>query len=292
MDEKGFREFLQKKEKKERTVKAYTSYVKKLERYLSDHQSGKQLEDATLGDIKDFVFWLKRKAKSPANPYLSGFQQYYEHISKEGLSDAIKEMKRDRLQKSDNLIAWEDFEKRMDEADRIRISNRDRCLLNLLWSRMDSNIILQLSISDIDFEKHQITSRIVDPRTERIFHVTKRAWDALERYVPIENRGTAKPLFSINERRLQQIAKDYFVGKGQTPIKLRLSCEKDLVQAGERERFVTNEFEKMSLPISKDALKWIDSQIENGVFRDRSHAVEKALKLMQESDVSWNPKYA
>jgi Arc/MetJ-type ribon-helix-helix transcriptional regulator len=48
---------------------------------------------------------------------------------------------------------------------------------------------------------------------------------------------------------------------------------------------VTNEFERISLPISKDSLKWIDDQIENKVFRDRSDFIEKALKLMQKGDI-------
>jgi site-specific recombinase XerD len=285
MDEERFRDFLQKKKKAQKTAKAYVSYVKKLETYLLNYKGGKRLEEASIGDIKDFVLWFRTgMAKSSVNPYLSGFQKYYEYIRKDILRDTIKEMKRDRRSKSDNLITWEHFEESMDKADRIHISKRDRCLLNLLWSRMDSDTILQLAISDIDFERRRIISRIANTSTERVFYVTKRAWHALEEHVSVEVRGTAKPLFSINERRLQQIVKRYFADRGQTPIKLRLSCEQDIVQAGEKERFVTNEFERISLPISKNSLKWIDDQIENKVFRDRSDFIEKALKLMQKGD--------
>lgn len=231
MDEEGFREFLRKSKQSGKTIKAYVSFVKKFEEYLSKFKEGKGLDEATPRGAKDFVLWGRQELKA-VNPYLYGIQKYYEYKANEVMSNAIREIPRDKPQRSGGLISWDFFEKHM---EKLHLKYRDSALLNLLWSEMDSNEILELSIADIDFKKRLITSRI----NGRTFYITKKAWDSLEKYIPIEDRDRRKPLFSINLRRLQQITKKYFESVSQTPIKLKLSCKKDLVEAGRKERFVT-----------------------------------------------------
>lgn len=44
--------------------------------------------------------------------------------------------------------------------------------------------------------------------------------------------------------------------------------------------------EKVSIAVDKKVLDWIDSQVREDNFRNRSHAFEKAVKLLMEGRVS------
>jgi len=280
MDEEKFREFLTKSKRSEKTVKAYISYVKKFEEYLSKYKRGKQLEEANPRDIKDFAFWGRKELKS-INPYLSGIQRYCEHTDNEDMRNAIEEISRGKPEKPNNLITWDDFRTCMGNAEKIGINDRDRALLNLLWSEMDCNEILTLKISNIDFKNKCITSRL----NGRTFYVTTKAWDALEKYVPKKERGKRKPLFSMGERNLQLITKRYFERLGQTPSKLRLSCRKDLIIAGRIARFVTSALETVKgITLNESVLKWVDEQISIKGFRNRSNVIECALERLRKSN--------
>lgn len=280
MDEGKFREFLRKSKRSEKTVKVYISYVKKFEEYLLKYKRGKQLKEANPRDIKDFALWGRKELKS-INPYLSGIQRYYEHTDNEDMRNAIEEISRGKPPKSNNLITWDDFRTCMDNAEKIGTNNRDRALLNLLWSEMDSNEILTLKISDIDFKNKCITSRL----SRRTFYVTTKAWDALEKCVLKKERGKRKPLFSMGERNLQLITKKYLERLGQTPSKLRLSCRKDLITAGRITRFVTPALETVKgITLNENVLKWVDEQISTKGFRNRSDVIEHALEQLRKSN--------
>lgn len=61
MDEKSFIEFMRKSKKSERAVKRYVRYMKTFEDYLL--KQGKNIEQATPRDLRDFVDWGKRESK-------------------------------------------------------------------------------------------------------------------------------------------------------------------------------------------------------------------------------------
>lgn len=44
--------------------------------------------------------------------------------------------------------------------------------------------------------------------------------------------------------------------------------------------------EKVSIAVDKKVLDWIDGQVREDNFRNRSHAFEKAVKLLMEGKVS------
>lgn len=119
-----------------------------------------------------------------------------------------------------STIRWKDFETIMLEVERTDISLEYRALLNLMWSEMKSEEILNLYVSDVDFEKRLITS----PASGKTFRITQKAWDALEEYKLVDKRGKAERLFSIGLRSLQHTTKKYLGMHGLTPNKIRESC--------------------------------------------------------------------
>ena len=239
MDEKEFKEFCRINRLREQTINTYVSNVKKFEAYLLEYRGGKGLEGANPRDIKDFISWSARETKSPRS-LLYGIERYYVSIRGDEMIKAIKKIK-DELPKSTArvaartrmLITWDDFQKCMEKAEKVGIKDRDRALLNLLWSRMVSREILQLRISDIDFEKFHIKG----PISGSNFYVTEKAWDALIKNIPLEERDKRKRLFPIRPRNLQYITKRYFKELGQTPSRLRQSCETELIKTGEKRMF-------------------------------------------------------
>jgi len=235
MDEVGFKDFLKQKKKADKTIKAYVSHVKKFESYLAEYREGRRLDQAGSKDIRGFANWSVGELKSVA-PFLAAILKYYEHLSnKEKMCRAIrKELSRSKPPRYVLVrITLNDFEECMKKAEKKGISNRDRALLNLLWSRMRSNEILHLKILDIDFEKYCIKSRITGTK----YYATDKAWDALEKYIPIEERGKEKSLFSMRMRGLNHITRKYFKELGQTPLKLKKSCELEIAKAGEKSMF-------------------------------------------------------
>lgn len=237
MDEEEFKEFLRTRKLRERTIKGYVGHVRKFERYLLKYKGGKELERANPRDIKDFVSWGARELRDIGS-LLFGIRKYYEYRRREEMVEAIKKLrfKVPKIMRARMLITWDDFRECMEKAEKIGISDRNRALLNFLWSRIGSKEILQLRTSDIDFEKYYIKSPI-SPISGSKFYVTEKAWNALEKYIPIEERDERNRLFPMHMRNLQIITQRYFKELGQNPSKLRQSCERELIKAGETRMF-------------------------------------------------------
>jgi len=117
---------------------------------------------------------------------------------------------------------------------------------------MDSDEILQLRISDVDFEKYYIKGGISGSK----FYVTKKAWNALEKYIPIEKRDKRDRLFQISKRTLQHHIQRYFEELGQNPTTLRQSCKSELIEAGQIRMFeVLEEKPKTEVGVSKKKME-------------------------------------
>lgn len=230
MDEKGFKSFLKGRGYTESTVKAYVIAVKEFERWLCEH-GAKSLEEVNESDLRA----CKKLTRNPA--YVFGIRVYYEHQDKKEIVKTIVDKIMPKLPKyrPKDVIRWTEFRNIMKQLEKEGASDRDRVLLNILWSRMKSWMILELRISDIDFEKRVVNSR-VDLKTYR---VTPEAWEALKNFIPIERRGERKRLFPKikSVRTVQQITKDHFGFRNITPNLLRLSCEEDFIETGKKKRF-------------------------------------------------------
>jgi len=230
MDEKGFIRFLNDKGKKAK----YLSHVTTVERYLSAN-FGKSLEEANKNDIRACTALL---TSNPTYPY--GVRLYYQYLDNANAKEIIKIINTEiipklRKPKPQNFLRWTEFRNRMKQLEKKGISARDKALLNILWSRMKVKQIRHLRKSDINFEKKVITTRPPDQKTYR---VTPEAWEALN-HIPIERRGERKKLFPkiTSDRAVQTITKKHFGIMKITPNRLRLSCEKDLYEAGKQTRF-------------------------------------------------------
>jgi site-specific recombinase XerD len=254
MDERGFREFL--KGKKQATVRTYVYSVAQFEKWLFDERQQKSLENANERDISNWA----PNARGPN--YLHGIKQYYRYKRN---PEMVKEIDRilkklPKFRPTPRLFDWIDFRNEMSRAERKCINHRDRALLNLLWSEIPSKGILELYFSDIDFEKLLITHYSGEK-----YYITKEAWDALQKYVSIGDRGKKKRLFPIkSERALQKITEVYFSGVKQTPKTLHDNCQKDLVNAGRRARFIIIGPEQISSP--KIQLEQKEERIEKNLF--------------------------
>lgn len=248
MDENGFRKFL-KDRYKEATIRMYFESVRDFEGWLFKHQRKKDIEDANESDIRSWAANIQKKVPR-CQPYFYGVKTYYrykrdprENLIIQLLSRLIPLPRTQRIP-----FHWIDFEMVMSKAEGTSIKDEHRALLNLLWSEMKSEEIINLNISDIDFQNRLIAS----PRSGNKFHVTPRTWDALEKYIPSGKRDRSERLFSIGLRNLQIITNKYFGSVGQTPNSLRKSCQLDFIEAGKQERFrLTTQPDKISSPTVK-----------------------------------------
>jgi len=233
MDENGFRKFL-KDRYKEATIRMYFESVRDFEGWLFKHQRKKDIEDANESDIRNWAANIQKKVPR-CQPYFYGVKIYYrykrdprENLIIQLLSGLIPLPRTQRIP-----FHWTDFEMVMSKGEETGIKDEHCALLNLLWSEMKSEEIINLNISDIDFQNRLIAS----PRSGNKFHVTPGTWDALEKYIPSGKRDRSERLFSIGLRSLQIITNKYFGSVGQTPNSLRKSCQSDFIEAGKQERF-------------------------------------------------------
>lgn len=272
MDERGFRTFLKRRqaEKKksrlsENTIRLYVNSVKNFEGWLFEHQGVKRIEDAKESDINEWRLHIQNELKeSTVSSYFSGIKQYYRYKPNNEMVKTIDEIipKLPKPQPIQRSLSWTEFENIMSKAEKIGIRDSSRALLNLLWSEMTSREILELRISDIDFIKQRITSPTSSGKT---YHVTQEAWDALQKYVSIEDRGKKMRLFKIRSvRGLERITEKYFKSVRQTPKSLRSSCQKDLVNEGKKTRFVTEPDKKRST--RKKPEQKVQSRIQKNLF--------------------------
>lgn len=243
MNEREFKKFLG--DLASNTIRHYVISVKKFEKWLFKYQAKKRLEEANEADIRNWRTYLQKEKRIAT--YFYGIKKYYLYTRNSEMVNAIdetlKKLRPSRPRRG--LISWVDFTKMMSKAEESGIKTRDYALLNLLWSEIPSKEILRLYISDIDFEKRLITS----PKDKRkIYRVTRKAWDTLQKYVQTEDRGKRTLLFPKirSNRSVQKIAKKYFESVRQTPKSLMLSCREDLIDAGKTVRFVTESKKKLS----------------------------------------------
>jgi len=233
MDEDGFRKFL-KDRYKEATVGLYFVSVRDFEGWLFKHQRKKDIQDAGESDIRSWAAYIQKKMPK-CQPYFYGVRTYYRY-KRDPREDLIIQLLSGLppLPRTQRIrFQWTDFEMVMSKAEETGIKDEHRALLNLLWSEMKSEEIINLNISDIDFQNRLITS----PESGNKFHVTPRTWDALERYIPSEKRNRSERLFSIGLRNLQIVTGKYFESVGQTPNSLRKSCQSDFMEAGKEVRY-------------------------------------------------------
>ncbi len=229
MDEKGFIIFLNAKKRKQSTIRNYVKAVKKFKELLRNKWN-KSLEEANESDLRACTVLTRNRV------YAYGVRAYYEYLDKKEIvktinSDIIPKLPKKR---SKDVLRWTEFRNLMKQAEKRGISNKDRALLNILWSCMKSGVILQLRRSGIDFEKRVITNN-VDLKT---YGVTPEAWDALDEFIPIERRGERKPLFpKIEARAVETITQKYFEDVNITPHFLWKSCREDLYEEGKKRRF-------------------------------------------------------
>lgn len=219
------------------SVRAYVYSVRRFEKWLFSSRRPK-LDNANKEDIHGWLSHLQKKKTPPPTISLifSGLTKYYRYRHSPEMLKAIEEI-RSRLPKPQPIphsLSWDRFQKIVEDAEKDGLSEEKLTLLNLLWSEMRVEDILGLWISDIDFKNRLITSRAAKKR----YRVTKKAWHALERYVPIGDIGAKKELFKIRSvRTVQKMTQDYFGLEGQTPHGLMESCKNDLIEAGKTVRF-------------------------------------------------------
>jgi len=252
MDEKGFRKFLERNKLSVKTIRNYVTSVKEFESWLAEDQGVKRIEDANKGDFNRWASYLydKGKANSTVLTYFQGIKQYYRSKRKDKMVKTIDEIKSKlrRPQPALHLLGWNDFKDVLEKAEEKGVSKEKLALLNLLWSEMPSEDILDLYISDIDFEKSLISPIGVRGK-RKVYRVTWKAWGALQKYVPIEDRGKKEKLFTINIRSVQKLTEELV---RQTPKGLKKSCERDFVDAGKKVRFDYGEDKKPSLKEEKE----------------------------------------
>ena len=255
MDERGFEQFLKGKKLGDDTVRLYTHSVKQFEKWLFNERQQTSLENASGRDIRNWA------PNAREHNYLHGIKQYYNYKRNPEMVKEIDKILKElpKYRPTPRLFDWIDFRNVMSKAEHLKIKDRDRALLEFLWSEIPRKEILELYYSDIDFEKLHITHHSGEKH-----YITKEAWNALQRYVLLGDRGKKKRLFPIqSERALQQITKKHFLSVKQTPKTLLDNCQKDLVNAGRKDRFVTEIERRLG---SKPEPEQKEERIEKNLF--------------------------
>lgn len=98
MDEKRFREFLRKHGRSKNTIESCVGFVNKFEDYLQGHKGVKGIDEATPGDIRDFLSWGKKELRS-VNSYLWGIHRYYEFTSDMKMYKVALSLRRQEIEK-------------------------------------------------------------------------------------------------------------------------------------------------------------------------------------------------
>jgi hypothetical protein len=98
MDKKGFKDFMKKNRRSEKTIKRCVEFIKTFENYLIDFKGGKPLEEVTSEDLEDFTVWAEEKIKS-VNKYLWGIGYYYEFISNPAIRGVAAELRKEKIKR-------------------------------------------------------------------------------------------------------------------------------------------------------------------------------------------------
>lgn len=99
MDEEEFRKFLRRGGRSQSAIKRCISYVREFERYLREHLGGKELDDATPEDLKDFAEWIEKKPKMSTKTHLWALRYYYEYASNQMLYNAARDLRQRRIKR-------------------------------------------------------------------------------------------------------------------------------------------------------------------------------------------------
>lgn len=99
MDEEAFRKFLRRGGRSQSAIKRCISCMREFERYLREHQGGKELEDAIPEDLNDFAEWIEKKPKTSAKTQLWALRYYYKYTSNEALCNVASELRQRRIKR-------------------------------------------------------------------------------------------------------------------------------------------------------------------------------------------------
>jgi site-specific recombinase XerD len=97
MNETGFREFLRKQGRSKSTIESCAGFVNKFEDYLQEHRGIKGIDEATPGDLREFISWGKKERKS-INSYLWAIHRYYEFTSDKKMYKAALDLRRHEIE--------------------------------------------------------------------------------------------------------------------------------------------------------------------------------------------------
>ena len=80
MDEAGYKKYMRREKKSERTVTRYTIYLRTVADFLWKHNRKKRIDDITQKDVKDFESWGDKKLKN-FNQYIWALKVYAEYTA-------------------------------------------------------------------------------------------------------------------------------------------------------------------------------------------------------------------
>lgn len=154
METISFERYLKRRRLKKNSIAMYVSHVEMFKDWLFKRQK-KRLENANENDINLWFPNIKKTRKSYPT-ILVGLKHYYKHKNNHNMVKKIEEIQSEITTPKSTLkhsIRWSDFRKAISEAEKNNIEVRNRALLELLWSEMYYEDILELRWCDIDFEK-------------------------------------------------------------------------------------------------------------------------------------------
>ncbi len=97
MDEAGFCLFLKRSGRAPNVAQKVAVLVQRFAVYLQHQCGGKDLDEATPGDLESYVSWLEKEPKSSAKGHLHAIAYYYEFSGNSILHRAAAELRRSRI---------------------------------------------------------------------------------------------------------------------------------------------------------------------------------------------------
>ena len=222
-----FRDYL-KRHHRLNSIEFYCTIVKVLNDWLNIRNM--TIETSDESSLRD---WARSNVKNRNYAYsVLAYCKCFELENQEKImAQILKEMPRDIKESHTLLIKSPEF-KRYFLIEKKCKNQKHLAFINLLWSEMELNEIMGLRKSDLHFFKYISVN-------DKKYYVTQDAWEALEKYVRIEDRGKNEKLFTIKERSYQLIIQKYF---GEHELKardIRRSCEEEINNYGRMAVFVT-----------------------------------------------------
>lgn len=242
MDKEGFKKFLMAKRDtpSTSTINGYVKAVGGFEKWLFSRWK-KRLDEANESDLRGY----KKLTRNPVYAY--GVRAYYNYLGNRPEmvqtidSEIIPNLRKSRSKP--RPLRWSRYETILKKAEEEGVSQEKLTLLNLLWSEMKPEEILQLRKSDVDFERLLITSRTDGEK----YRVTQKAWNALRQYTRDVSERTN--MFTMGIRNLQKLTQKRVE---RTPTMIRKSCKDDLFDEGREARFAHRPDEKTILTEEKE----------------------------------------